>query len=480
MHDRRGARAMLTSREDTMTDTAPRFDEARRMLALAALSYRGFQSGLTPRLQSERLHGAVERGLGNLTPIARGYELVWGPIAYRAPLSLVDDVLMYVVRGTSDPHEYVVVVRGTNPVSPFDWLLGDFWVGVQAPWDHAADPSVRDAKISFSTLLGLNMLQTMQAPPPPMSLIGSLGQCVLGRLGDATDQLRAWLRPLGDGTAARLTTLRSEVLPMLAALDDLRRARGATDPTAAIRGPLEAWRSAKRRATLRAIGDAIALVGDDQSFNALRFLTGGERLRASLVPGVTLIAFFSAAVAAADGAPVRITVTGHSKGGALASTLALWLADTQGDSASEPAVAWDPQRRAIIRCVAFAGPTAGNAAFAAHSDHVIGDDCRRVVNPLDVAPCAWDVATLRTIPTLYRDALPTGLVGDLVGEIAAEGERLRYAHVGRRVTQIMTHEDPLYRNFFVQAGHQHLAVYLQAFGLGGEFADVLTFFNPLA
>jgi hypothetical protein len=470
---------MSTSREDTMTDTAPLFDEARRMLALSALSYRGFQSGLTPRLQSERLHGAVERGLGNLEPIARGYELVWGPIAYRAPISLVDDALMYVVRATSDPHEYVVVVRGTNPVSPFDWLLSDFWVGVQAPWDHAADPAVRDAKISFSTLLGLNMLQTMQAPPPPASLIGALGQCVLGRLGDAADQLRAWLRPLAGGTATRVTALRSEVVPMLAALDDLRRARGATDPTAAVRGPLEAWRSAKRRAALRAIGDAIALVGDDQSFNALRFLTGGERLRASLVPGVTLLAFCSAAVAAADDAPVRITVTGHSKGGALASTLALWLADTQGTPASDAAVAWDPQRRATVGCVSFAGPTAGNAAFAVHSDDVIGDDCRRVVNPLDIVPCAWEIGALRTIPTLYRDSVPIGLVDDVVDEIAAEGQRLGYAHVGRRVTRIMTHEDPLYRDFFLQAAHQHLAAYLQAFGLGGDFADVLTFFNPL-
>ncbi len=61
-----------------------------------------------------------------------------------------------------------------------------------------------------------------------------------------------------------------------------------------------------------------------------KLLNGGEQLRQSLVPGVTLIAFLQAAVAAADGARVRVTVTGHSKGGALAPTLALWLADSQG------------------------------------------------------------------------------------------------------------------------------------------------------
>jgi hypothetical protein len=129
--------------------------------------------------------------------------------------------------------------------------------------------------------------------------------------------------------------------------------------------------------------------------------------------------------------------------------------------------------------VAFAGPTAGNKAFADHSDAVIGERCHRVVNPLDIVPQAWEIATLKTIPTLYRDALPIGLVADLVTEIAAENARLGYTHVGTHVTNLVTHEDPLYRDFFVQAGHQHMAAYLEAFGLGGDFADVMRFFNPL-
>ena len=83
-----------------MTETVRRFDEARRLLVLSALAYRGFQSGLTPRLQSERLHGAVERGLGNLATLTGGW-LVWGPVAYRAPFSLVDDSLMFVVRSAT-------------------------------------------------------------------------------------------------------------------------------------------------------------------------------------------------------------------------------------------------------------------------------------------------------------------------------------------------------------------------------------------
>ncbi len=461
-------------------DAAARFEEARPMLVLAALAYRGFDGGLTPRLQAERLEGAVTRGLVNLANVAGPWELVWGPIAYRAPFSLVDDSLMYVVRGRTNPHEYVVVVRGTNPVSPFDWLFGDFWVGVQAPWDHHAESRAAGATISFSTLLGLNLLQIMQAPPPPVGVIGSLGQYVIARLGDAGDQLRAWLRPLAAGLTSEVGKVRDRVLPLVAEIQDLRRTMPANDPAVPLRASLEAWRSSKRRTVLRGIGDAMALVGDDQSFNALRFLAGGARLRESLAPGVTLVAFLQAAVTAGDGAPVRVTVTGHSKGGALAPTLALWLADTQGPPANDDVVAWDPERRATVHSVAFAGPTAGNAAFAAHSDAVIGARCHRVVNPLDAVPQAWELDTFTTIPTLYRGAAPIGIVADLCAEIAADGARWGYTHVGTHVTNLATHEDPLYDDFLAQAGHQHMAAYLEAFGLGGDFADVVKFFNPLA
>ncbi len=274
--------------------------------------------------------------------------------------------------------------------------------------------------------------------------------------------------------------MRKDVLPGLAELDDLRRARAANDPTAPVRALLDVWRSTKRRTVLRGIGDAIALVGDEQSFNALRFLGGTERLRASLTPGVTLIAFLQAAVEAAHGAPLSVTVTGHSKGGALAPTLALWLADTQGPTDDDGVVAWDPNRQATVSSVAFAGPTAGNAAFAAHSNTVIGARCHRIVNPLDLVPQAWEVGTLKTIPALYRDAVPAGLVADLVAEVGADGARLGYTHVGRQVTNLTTHENPLYRNFFRQAGHQHMAAYLESFGIGGDFADVAAFFSPLA
>src|SRR5262249_10266752 len=55
------------------------------------------------------------------------------------------------------------------------------------------------------------------------------------------------------------------------------------------------------------------------------------------------------------GTPINLMVTGHSLGGALSPTVALWLADTQGIP-----LLWDPQRHATVATMPTAGPTAGN------------------------------------------------------------------------------------------------------------------------
>ena len=109
------------------------------------------------------------------------------------------------------------------------------------------------------------------------------------------------------------------------------------------------------------------------------------------VPNQTLAQFLQAE-SQAHGA-LEIHVTGHSLGGALAPTLALWLADTQRD--------WDASGQSTIAVVSLAGPTAGNAAFAAYSDSRIGASTTRLHNPYDVVPLAWNYATMGTIAGLY-------------------------------------------------------------------------------
>ncbi|PCC67141.1 Lipase (class 3) [Nannocystis exedens] len=97
--------------------------------------------------------------------------------------------------------------------------------------------------------------------------------------------------------------------------------------------------------------------------------------------GTTLVEFLRTIV----GQNVQITVAGHSLGGALAPTVALWLADT----AQGLLFPWDPKKNAVIGAQAYAGPTAGNLEFAVYSGVKLGAQLRPCYNTMDVVPHAW-------------------------------------------------------------------------------------------
>jgi hypothetical protein len=102
--------------------------------------------------------------------------------------------------------------------------------------------------------------------------------------------------------------------------------------------------------------------------------------------------------------PINLCVTGHSLGGCLAGTLALYLKDN-------PSV-WDAAGKSNVSCITFAAPTAGNDAFATYSDSrfkgapnppnwdpSLGTTCDAVRCNLDVAPMAWSSSSLSASPT---------------------------------------------------------------------------------
>ena len=96
----------------------------------------------------------------------------------------------------------------------------------------------------------------------------------------------------------------------------------------------------------------------------------------------------------------QLYVTGHSLGGCLASALAPWLVE-QGFGA------------ATMQVYTFAGPTAGDQAFAYYYDKLFGSRATRFYNVIDLVPNAW--ATLPAIKHLF-DPAPTcpGFVKDLI------------------------------------------------------------------
>jgi len=95
---------------------------------------------------------------------------------------------------------------------------------------------------------------------------------------------------------------------------------------------------------------------------------------------------------------VQIAVTGHSLGGALSPTLALYLVDTKQD--------WDANRQTTIGAFPTAGPTPGDEGFAAYYEKQIKTKNIYYLsqhNGIDIVPHAWEKSDIEKIPTIYSD-----------------------------------------------------------------------------
>jgi hypothetical protein len=157
--------------------------------------------------------------------------------------------------------------------------------------------------------------------------------------------------------------------------------------------------------------------------------------------------------------PIGVNVSGHSLGGALSPTLALWLHDLQTQ--------WDPAKHASLSALPSAGPTAGNQAFAAYSD-AQAVQVTRVHNALDVVPHAWTTTDLQEVPDLYApDIEPDDLVNDFVALAIDISKNGGYTQIdldapalpGTVNTSIIKPGDPAFLNFFRQVGFQHVDAY---------------------
>ncbi len=138
----------------------------------------------------------------------------------------------------------------------------------------------------------------------------------------------------------------------------------------------------------------------------------------------SLISFLTKAVSTLPG-PIEVVVTGHSLGGALSASLALFLADTQGDSEG-----WDPDSVAAVTGVSSAGAPPGNDVFALHFDAVLGTKMNRIWNQLDVIPHAWETDLLVQAPHLYFPYIaPNAGVRALVSLVLANTARSHQTYV---------------------------------------------------
>lgn len=212
------------------------------MLSLAVLSYRGFEDVGQGVFHVERLRQALRRGFRDLSPNPSEWDLAWGPVAYRAAFSAFDDSVVYVARRRAAVDQYVIAIRGTNPVSAFDWILGDFWSAQMLAWPHGAAPA--EAQISLSTALGLSIIQHMRSPAPASDAVTHLWRRLESDLGHT----------LRDAAANLLRPIERSAGQAAAPARDRRAQRLGRDgePTARPRG-------AGRRAAGARVGGRVAL-----------------------------------------------------------------------------------------------------------------------------------------------------------------------------------------------------------------------------
>jgi triacylglycerol lipase len=196
----------------------------KRTLEMSFISLAGFWH-TDPALVADAVSGLMS------TMFPR-QEIVWGPAVHQSAPELpgmaakLSDALMLVCRDL-DSGEYFVVFRGTNTISPTEWLFQDFMVQKQVPWlKLQAGQAPETALVSEGTATAVALRRDLcpgdgaadQGKTLAEALVGilesSAGQCVMHFTGHSLGGLLApvmalWLldRLASDGRddlAARL------------------------------------------------------------------------------------------------------------------------------------------------------------------------------------------------------------------------------------------------------------------------------------
>lgn len=191
---------------------------------------------------------------------------------------------------------------------------------------------------------------------------------------------------------------------------------------------------------------------------------------------------------------VSITVAGHSLGGALASVVALWLADTQQGLI----LPWDFFKNATIGAHTYAGPTAGNSVFANYVYRKLGDLLVPSYNSIDAIPHAWqetptqnsqgaNLPALSDLPGLYPEIAPPNadltylgvlVVTGLFRLLASGGDYAALPNIqafqGQFVPGIyLGSKHDSFTAYLGEVGYQHINGYYSQFGYKKEWMSTV-------
>jgi hypothetical protein len=203
---------------------------------------------------------------------------------------------------------------------------------------------------------------------------------------------------------------------------------------------------------------------EDSTFDPAPMISKGTEVGLknllNMDPGDLQLLEFLKTITNAPGEKVDIIVAGHSLGGALSSTLALYLADTQSQ--------WDTKKKTVLSVVPSAGPTAGNREFADYYDQRLSPVTTRIWNSIDLVPHLWHKSCLEQIPNLYLPDYQAGKLGEALVNLAIKMSQntnysqIRHNTAGLPGTVININKNGSeFTTFMTQAALQHTVEYFK-------------------
>jgi hypothetical protein len=398
------------------------------LLTLAALSYRGCEFNLSNPHGRKIVYDEINRCLREFPGVRDKFQIAWGPAGYNPESLDLDDSAMYVVldKRTSD---LAIIIRGTNFFSLGDWLT-NLRIDPEQ-WESGGAGS--GVTITHSTAYGLKILQQLKGEPGPPSDTGQSA------------------KEIADAAA-----LAAKAALLYQLLEAIFREVHHEDPAALV-------------ATVKTLIENIMEARQGFAQQEAAAFSEAAASQPTAPAATTLVEFLKNYVGSAS-APVKVWVVGHSKGGALASALALWLAEWRGANAGN----WNPQNRATLHLATFADPTPGNANFAKRVQNAMATTYR-LANPYDIVPHVWAADEAARIPALYGTKLlalePLALL--LVPRLR------RYGYEHECSAESWPRTSLAERPLLTQIAVNHLDAYLHKLGIYDGQLNTLAVFAPI-